>query len=179
MKRTGLIRSGGLAAIVGGVAYTALSLAIPFLEPVFFVLLAIGALVATAALHALQGERYGWLGASASLSVFIGAALSLGSHLGLTEGLPWPLPEGIFMVSVGVVALGMVALGIATAAARVLPWWCGIALMVGGIGFAGPMLAASWTGFVMGLLAGLAWAVVGYGLLRAGAPLLERPSRVR
>ena len=113
------------------------------------------------------------------MSVFIGVALSLGSNLGLTEGLPWPLPERIFMVSVLGAAVGMVALGIATTAARVLPWWCGVALIVGGFGFAGPMLAAPWTGFVMGLLAGLAWAVVGYGLLRAGAPLLERPSRVR
>jgi hypothetical protein len=179
MKRTSLIRLGGLAAMVGGVAYTALGLLVPFLEPIFFVLLAIAAMVAIAALHALQRERYGLPGTLASLTVFIGVVLILGSNLGFTEGLPWPLPERIFLVGVVVAALGMVALGIATVAARVLPWWCGAALMVGGFGFLGPVLALSWTGFYMVLLGGVAWAVVGYALLRARARLPERPARVR
>jgi hypothetical protein len=180
MSRTGLTRLSGLTAMVGGVGYTALSLTIPFLWPLFFVLLALGALVAIAALHTLQREHYGLLGTLASLSVFIGVALSLGSNLGLTEGLPWPLPERIFMVSVLGAASGMVALGIATIAARALPWWCGAALIVGAIGFAGQTLALSWTGFIMGLLAGLAWAVVGFALLRAGSRLAEeRRLRVR
>jgi hypothetical protein len=179
MERNSLIRLGGLAAAVGGVAYTALGLLVPFLEPMFFVLLALGAMVAIPALHALQRERYGVPGTLASLTVLIGVVLMLGSNLGLTEGLPWPLPERIFMVGVLVAALGMVALGIATIAARVLPWWCGVALMVGGLGFVGPMLALSWAGFSIGLLAGVAWAVVGYALLRARARLPEQPSRVR
>lgn len=179
MKRTSLIRIGGLAAMVGGVAYTALSLLVPFLEPMFFVLLALGAMVAIAALHALQRERYGLPGMLASLTVFIGVVVILGSNLGLTGGLPWPLPERISIVGVLVAALGMVALGIATIAARVLPWWCGVALIVGGIGFVGPMLALSWTGFFMGLLAGVAWALVGYALFRAGTRQTQQPSRVR
>ena len=179
MKHTSLTRLGGLAAMVGGVAYTALSLLVPFLEPMFFVLLALGAVVAIAALHALQRERYGLPGTLASLSVFIGVVLILGSNLGLTEGLPWPLPERIFMVGVLVTALGMVALGIATIAARVLPWWCGVALMVGGFAFAGPMLALSWAGFFMGLLAGPAWALVGFAVFRASTRQAQQPSQVR
>ena len=179
MKRTGLIRLGGLAAMVGGVAYTALGLLVPFLEPMFYVLLTISAVVAIAALHALQGERYGISGALASLSVLIGVMLILGSTLGLTEGLPWPLPERIFMVGALVAALGMVALGIATQAAGVLPWWCAVALMVGGVGFMGPVLALFLAGFSIGLLAGVAWALVGFALLRARARLPEQPSRVR
>jgi hypothetical protein len=179
MKRTSLIRLGGLAGIVGGVAYTALGLLVPFLEPMFFVLLALGAIVAIAALHALQRERYGLPGTLASLTVFIGVVLVLGSNLGFTEGLPWPLPERIFMVGVLIAALGMVALGIATIAARVLPWWCGVALMVGGIGFVGPMLALSWTGFFMGLLAGVPWIVVGYAVFQAAGHRNQQPSRVR
>jgi hydrogenase/urease accessory protein HupE len=59
MNRTGLIRLGGLAAMVGGIVYTALGLLVPFLEPMSFALLALGAMVATAALHVLQKERYG------------------------------------------------------------------------------------------------------------------------
>jgi hypothetical protein len=179
MNRTSLIRLGGIAAVVGSVVYTVLGLLVPFLEPMFFVLLALGAMVATVALHALHGERYGLPGMFASLTVIIGVVLILGSNLGLTEGLPWPLSERIFMVSVLVAALGLVALGIATIAARLLPWWCGVALMVGGIGFVRPMLALPWSGFFMGLLTGAAWAVVGYALLRAGSRRFEQPSRVR
>jgi drug/metabolite transporter (DMT)-like permease len=179
MERNSLIRLGGIAAMVGGVAYTVLGLLVPFLEPMFFVLLALGAMVATVALHVLHRERYGLPGTLASLTVIIGVVLILGSNLGLTEGLPWPLPERIFMVGVLAAALGMVALGIATIVARLLPWWCGVALLVGGFGFVGPVLALSWSGFFMGLLAGVAWAVVGYALLRAGLRLSEQPSRVR
>ena len=131
------------------------------------------------ALHALQRERYSLPGVLAYLTVFIGVGLILGSNLGLTEGRPWPLPDRIFMVGVLVAALGMVALEIATIAAWVLPRWRGIALMVGGFGFAGPMLALSWTGFFMGLLAGVARAAVGHALLRARARLPEHPSQVQ
>lgn len=183
MERNSLIRLGGLSAMVGGVAYTALGLLVPFLEPMFFVLLALGAMVAIAALHVLQRERYGLPGALASLTVFIGVVLILSSNLGFTEGLPWPLPERIFMVGAVVAALGMVALGIATLAARVLPWWCGVALMVGGVGFLGPVFALSLVGFSIGLLAGVAWALVGFALLRArvflaGSPVWDSPVRM-
>ncbi len=161
--------------MVGGVAYTALGLLVPFLEPMFFVLLALGAMAAIAALHALQRERYGLRGTLASLTVFIGVVLVLGINLGFTEGLPWPLPEGIFVVGVVVAPLGMVALGISTIAARVLPWWCGAALIVGGFGFVGVWLV----GFFMGPLVGVAWAVVGYALFRAATRQTQQPSRVR
>ena len=161
--------------MVGGVAYTALSLLVPFLEPMFFVLLALAAMVAIAALRALQRERYGLSGTLASLTVVIGVVLILGSNLGFTEALPWPLPEGILVVGVVVAPLGMVTLGIATITARVLPWWCGAALIVGGFGLVGQVLVGSFTN----LLGGVAWAVVGYALLRARAPLPEQPSRVR
>jgi hypothetical protein len=166
MKRTSLIHLGGLAAIVGGIAYTALSVLVPFLEPMFFVLLALAALVAIAALHALQSERYGLLGTMGSLCVSIGVVLILGSNLGITEGPPWPLPEVIFVVSVVLATLGMVALGIATIAARVLPWWSGAALIVS------PIFA------VLGPLVGVPW-VVGYAIFRAAGRRTERPSRVR
>ena len=179
MNRTDLIRMGGLAAMVGGVVYTAVGLLVPFLVPMLIVLLALGAMVATAGLHVLQRERYGLPGTLASLAVSIGVILILGSNLGFTEGLPWPIPERIIMVGTFVAALGMVALGIATIGARVLPWWCGAALIAGGLGFVGTMLAPSWTGFITGLLAGVAWAVVGYALLRAASRQARQPSRVR
>ena len=91
------------------------------------------------------------------------------SNLGFTEGLPWPLPERIFAVGQFAAALGMVALGTAIVAARVLPWWCGAALVVGGLGLVSQIMVVGWTGFFTGLLAGVAWALVGYAVFREGA----------
>ena len=66
MATSGLIRLGGLAAMLVGVAYSALGLLVPFLAPLFFSLLALGATAAIVALHILQGGRYGLPGALAS-----------------------------------------------------------------------------------------------------------------
>ena len=83
----------GLAAIVGGVASAALYVLgtliylyspsseedIPpilnYMEPIYLLLLLVGALAAIAGVHALQRERYGLWGAAASLIAFIGVTL--------------------------------------------------------------------------------------------------------
>ncbi len=179
MATSGLIRLGGLAAMVGGVVYTALGLLVPFLAPLLFSLLVLGATAAIAALHVLQRGRYGLPGALASLTAFVGLAVIIVSNLGLTEGLPWPLPERIFVVGQFTAALGMVALGTAVVAARVLPWWCGAALVVGGLGLISQIIVVGWMGFFTGLLAGVAWALVGYSVFRVGARQAQQPPRVR
>ena len=174
MTSSVLIRLGGLAAILGGVAYTAVGLLVPFLQSLLFILLAPGAMAAIAALHVLQKERYGLLGALASLTAFIGVTFILVSNLGVTEGLAWPLPELIFSVGSLVAAVSMSVLGAVTIVARELPRWCGASLVVGGIIFAGWLvLPMVWP------LEGVAWALVGYAVFRAGARRSERPSRVR
>ncbi len=167
---------GGLAAILGGVAYTAVGLLVPFLQSLLFILLAPGTMATIAALHVLQKERYGLLGALASLTAFISVALVLVSSLGVTDGLPWPIPERIFTVGSLVVAVSMLALGVVTIAARELPRWCGASLVIGGIIFAGWLVVPMgylWT------LEGVAWALVGYAVFRAAGRVSERPSRVR
>jgi hypothetical protein len=181
MIRTSLIRLGGLVAMADGVLYTSqnyllwplvrnlrdteLSLWGDYIMIGFTVLLALGAMVpiaAIAALHTLKTGGYGlrWLAALASVTAFVGVAITfVGVH---------DTSSMLFLI-VGalVVIVGFVALGIATVAARVLPWWCGAALMVF------PIFPA------LGPLGGVPWVVVGYALFRAGSRLPEQPSRVR
>ena len=147
-------------------------------------LLLVGVMAAIAALHALQRERYGLPGALASLAPFLGLALVVSSFI-----LHWSNQiieiEG-FLVLIGVGALlmtvGVVALGITTIAARVLPRWCGAALIVGS-----PLFVLLGVGLSMhGLFVDVAlvpivvaWALVGYAIFRAAGRRSERPSRVR
>jgi hypothetical protein len=188
MVSSNLIRLGGLLAMLGGVLHAALRLGLPeplvrwFLntpEPVpvdYYVdlidyafttfLLPLGALSSIAALHALQGQRYGRPGALASLISFAGLAILVGGLL--LGGVSALRSEWLFIadqvlsvVIIGFLAAtaGLVALGIVTMAARVLPWWCGMAIIAGSPPFA----------WLSGPLAGVAWALVGYAIFRAGA----------
>jgi hypothetical protein len=71
---------------------------------------------------------------------------------------------------------GAMGLGAVTIGARVLPLWCGVALVVGGPG----VLLAGLLGELWAAIAGVAWATVGYAIFRAaGQRRTERPSRVR
>ncbi len=197
MKRTGLIRLGGLAVMVGGVSYTALSLAVWLSEPpfsrsipyldsasdlriqtlvnLFEVFLVLGALAAIATLHVLHREFYGRAGMLVSVIAFVGVTLLL------VVGLGDVLRSLVFLSSTqltwGFVSavLGGMGLGIVTIAARVLPLWCGVALMVGSIGF-GPALLL---GELFAALVGAAWALAGFAIVRARARPSERSSRVR
>ncbi len=200
MKRTLLIRLGGLAAMVGGVTYTALGLAVWFSKPpfswsipyldssrsmhfldrVFFVLLVVGALAAIAALHTLHREFHGMTETLVSLVAFVGEALILVGGLGDvlrllqrdTDALWYFTP---LFLGLALAGLGGAGLGVVTIAARVLPWWCGVTLTIGSLFFA----PASLFGELWGVLVGVAWALVGYAVFRAGARLSEQPSRVR
>jgi hypothetical protein len=179
MIRTSLIRLGGLVAIADGVLYTSqnyllwplvrnmrdteLSLWGEYIMIGFTILLALSAMVpiaAIAALHTLKTGGYGlrWLVELASVTAFGGVAIIfVGVHSALL----------VVIVGALVVIVGFVALGIATIAARVLPWWCGAALMVF------PIFPA------LGPLGGVPWVVVGYTLFRAGSRLAGQASRVR
>jgi hypothetical protein len=186
MKRTILIRLGGLAAVVGGALYTSQAILWPsYLENVFFLFLVLGALAAIAAIAVipvLEGERWKlpWM-LVASLVAFVGAALILVHVLAVLAeqerlpGVVWLLFVGLLVGTVGLLALGILVIGFG-----VLPWWGGAALIVGS-----PILAAFLRVFLDVLvrhplgLPGVAWAVVGYTIFRAGARLSEQPSRVR
>jgi hypothetical protein len=167
------ISLGGFAAVVGGVAWAAAWAAQWYLEinPAFkgwaFFLLWLGAMATLAALHVLQRDHYGLPGTLVALLAFVGLGLMFVYELValLTEqyhpGIAW-----IFNVGVWAATIGSWFLGAATIATRVLPWWCGAALMAGGplLIAVGPILTVYLEPWV-----GIAWALVGYAVIRAGA----------
>src|SRR5688572_13293089 len=91
-----------------------------------------GTMGAIVGLHALQSQsgRYGILGAGGSLLAFIGYAIVLvvattGSILQGGQALLTVRLTGGIAVLVGSVLLGAITLY-----ARVVPWWCGVLLIV-------------------------------------------------
>jgi hypothetical protein len=143
--------------------------------------LLVGAMAATlaiAALYALRRDIYGALGMLSSVAAFVGVALTIWGEL----GSPLAAVLGLFVGSVGVLALGLVT----TMAVGELPWWCGVALIVWGwalvfllllplVGVLAPPFPVSWGGVV----AGVTWIVVGFGVFRAAGRRSEQPPRVR
>ncbi len=198
-----LIRLGGLAAMVGGVAFLLLWLPGEFLvkllrplgllpenisatDNVVHVLLMLGAMAAIAALHLLQRQRYGWTGAAASLAAFVGLAL-LATAMVVGYGATGPAGDPFlallsFLSGVGLLTatVGIVALGIVTMAQGMLPWWCGAALIAGSP--PSVFLCVVFLGLLGGAAmvpVGAGWALVGYAVFRAGGRRTQQPSRVR
>ncbi len=201
-----LIRLGGLAAIVGGAGSATLGLlyvlqvqgvALGSIEnalqkgnyenPVLTVLL-FGVMAAIAALHAIQRQYYGSVGALASLAAFVGVAMSVGGNL-VGELALAMAPVAMLLLVVGILAasVGVVGLGLVTLEAQVLPRWCGVALIAGSppaVGlefmFLGLLGAAGiLPGEIVWALVGVPWVLVGYSLFRAGThrPLQSSPVR--
>ena len=160
MKWSILIRLAGLVAIVGGVLYAVqglavwlseppLSLSIPYLNSasdlaiqnlvnVSDIFPIVGAMAAVVALFVLHRDSYGMLGTLVFLVAFLGFALFLVTGLGyvLSSFRYWISISTPFMWGFGLTALGGVGLGTVIMTARVLPWWCGVVLIVGGrLGF--------------------------------------------
>jgi hypothetical protein len=119
-------------------------------------------LVVIAGLHALQRGRYGRLGAVGSLVAFIGYALIvLVAAVAVLVG-----DEALFavrLIAALVVLIGSVLLGAMTLRARVLPWWCGVLLIVA---FPlGAILDEIVARGSEGIVFGIVWGLVGYALL--------------
>ena len=187
MNRIGLIRLGGLAAMVGGIALAALGLVIwlcipncprstEYISSVFFVLLVLGAMAAIAALHLLQRERYGLFGSLAFLVAFVGVAMIFVDQLRNlvspdTVELSW-----LFFIGLLVATVGIIAYGVVTTRVGVVPWWCGAALIAGS-----PLIGLFLYLFspVEDLLLGVPWTVVGFAIFRAATRQAQQPSRVR
>lgn len=180
MKRAVLIRLGGLAAIVGGVAWTAAFFLGDLLVSALALLMlgAMAAIVAIGALHVQQSQWDALVGTLVACSTaFVGLALSLVSAMSLMSGSmsiapDWALP--LLIVGLLVATGGIVPLGIIAIMGRVLPWWGGAALIAGS-----PPLAYLWLLLGRPWLLGVPWAVVGYAVFRAAARRAEQPSRVR
>ena len=185
--RIGLIQLGGLAAMVGGIVWTALFLLGDLLVrilslgsiekaiqkgglefPVFNLWL-LGAMAAIVALHVLQRGHYGSQGALASLAAFVGLAMIPVIWLYLAgPSIPMLLTLAMGIVCLLAATVGIVVLGIVTIQAEVLPRWCGVALIAGS-----PPFAVLWP------LVGVPWIVVGFAIFTAGVRQSEQPSRVR
>jgi hypothetical protein len=183
MIRPGLIRFGGLAAMLSGVALVVLWLWVegdwlagPLASPAIHLLM-VGAMAAIVALHALQSQHYGLAGTVASLAAFVGFAMYLvGAGVAYArDDFFVAFPATAFLVAVGLLAAtaGLLVLGLVTLKAGVLPWWCGAALI------AGNPLIEYFLAFWFGGLLGVPWAVVGYAILRAAGRRTEQASRVR
>jgi hypothetical protein len=177
----------GIAAMLGGVVYVAIhgllgplvrylyspssDEDIPpilnYVETIPVLLLVLGAMAAIAGLHTLQRERYGLLGALASLTSFVGVGLillgALADLLGLA-GQP-SLYLGLYTLVAGVLVatVGLLSLGGVTIATRVLPGWVGALIILGS-----PLAVFVFAGLYdeLQLLVGVAWALVGYTLFR-------------
>ena len=192
VRRTGLIRLGGLAAMAGGVVFFLATVSLwvltnrldfvlddeSYVEPVYasLPLVAMVAVASIAALYFRAKIRRGWLALVASLVSFVGIGMVLVYVLTVMLGLlGFSMPEELVLLGMLLGTLGLVALGLVTIniGGRVLPWWSGAALVAGSppSAFLGPL----WGGIVLGA----AWALVGYAIFRAGTRHTQQPSRVR
>ncbi len=121
-----------------------------------------------------QSRRYGLPGTAGSLLTFVGYAIVLVIvHLTTLAG-----GEPIFSVRlVGglMVLVGSILLGAMTLYARVLPWWCGVLLIVGfPVGDFLENIAEGSENVVLAIV----WGLIGYALLLRRDTIAGQPSRV-
>ena len=133
-------------------------------------------LVTLAGLHATQRHsgRYGILGAAGFWLTFLGYVVVMVTvHLTLLAG-----DEPILSVRlVGglLVLVGSILLGAMTIRARVLPWWCGVLLIVGfPLGDFLNNVAVGSENLVLAIV----WGLIGSALLWLRGSVAEQPSRV-
>jgi hypothetical protein len=188
-----MVRWGGLAGLAAGVMFLlsgilyfivapplptrALGSFGDYLYEVVVAVTFVLVLVTIAGLHAAQRHsgRYGILGVAGFLLTFLGYALVLViAHLIRLAGSEPILslrPVGGLLVLVGSILLGAMTLY-----ARVLPWWCGVLLIVG---FPlGAFLETVRSG-IENIVFAAVWGLIGYVLLsRRGTVAEQQPSRV-
>ena len=187
-----MVRWGGLAGVVAGVMFMLSGILTFMVAPppqgalgssgayLFEVVIGVAfasTLVAVAGLHAAQRQsrRYGILGTAGFLLTFVGYALVLViAHLiRLAGGEPILSlrPVGGLLVLVGSILLGAMTLY-----ARVLPWWCGVLLIVG---FPLGALLETVRSGIENIVFAIVWGLIGYALLSRRGVVAEQPSRVR
>jgi hypothetical protein len=194
MSSSDLVRWGGLAGILAGVAWVVSgivhfamvypeagtgptgSISDYLIEGAHAVAEA-GMLGALIGLRARQGPWYGWLGAVGFALAFVGTALLCAiTVIGIVfgEALGEAVLSAIFISGVLGWLVGFPLLGIATVRARVLPRWCGVLLIAYFPLFLFLLASYGWGGFALGLL----WVALGYALLSARGATVQQPSRV-
>jgi hypothetical protein len=187
MASSGIVRQGGLAAMVGGALWVVWSLlgrasmvAGGSFSDALLLLAALLTLAGLVGLHALQGGNFGGIG---RVGFYVSAAGLLVQALGALGLLVGGGAAEVFfqglVAPVGslTVLVGLVLYGSATLQARVLPSWWGLALIV-----VPPVSFYMNSRVFYGSIAlfGLLWVALGYALWsRTDTPTEQRPSRVR
>jgi hypothetical protein len=168
-----LVRLGGLAAMLAGVVYLVdeilgLMNPAPYLD-IMFVVAMLLVLAGMVGFHALQHGHYGSLGWTGFYTVVVGVlaqVLGLVLLLSGSMALLWLVPVATLAILVG-----FALYGVATLQARVLPRWCGVALIVV---FPAAVALGTYAYFWLGLV----WLALGYVLWRKRDTETERSSRV-
>jgi hypothetical protein len=174
-----LIRGGGLAAMLGGVVwiiYTLLGLAGGDLQEsnpldILIIIAWLLQVVGLVGFHTLQNRDYGRIGRGSFYTFIVGAPTQA---LGLLLVLAGSETFGELLIGVGGLGImvGLILYGAATLQARVLPRWCGIAIIVA-------LPVTILLGDYGGIFFGLVWLALGYVLYsHRGAPSEQR-SRAR
>jgi hypothetical protein len=183
-----MVRWGGLGGVVAGVMWVLSAHLILLASPhrvsfdslsdyLLQIILAAyaGTLVAILGIHALHSGRgrYGRLGTAGSVITFIGYAIVF---VVVTVSI---LEGGAQLLAVrlagAAVLLGSILLGAMIIRARILPWWCGLLLIVAfPLGDLSHAVLLGGEGFLLGIL----WGLVGYTLLSRSGTVAEQPSRV-
>ena len=166
MSSSDLIRWGGLAAMLTGVAFIVLML-IPEGSPgsfsyvlgsIVFIVALLLLLVGLAGFHALQKGNYGRIGRAGFYTIVAAASAQLIAQVGLMFGST-ALEFLDFLGFLGVM-VGLVLYGAATLQARVLPRWCGVGFIVG------LPIWLALSAILGAILGGFGWPIGG-GIFRA------------
>ena len=184
----GIVRWGGWAGVLAGVMFVPAGILILFAPPqrpfnsfsdylieAILVVAFTLAVVAVAGLHALQRGRYGRLGAAGSLITFLGYTLTA-TVTAVTVLLGSEALYSFRLIGGLAVLIGSILLGAMTLRARVVPWWCGVLLIVGfPLGdVVDTVIGEGSEAIVLGIL----WGLVGYALLSSARAPDQRPVRV-
>ncbi len=138
----------------------------------------IAVIVAVLGIHALHSgkSRYGRLGTTGAVLTIAGyAIIVVVTVISMVQGQRSLLP--VRLAGAGLVLVGSALLGVIIIRARLLPWWCGVLLIVTfPLGHFANALFSSAENLLMALL----WASVGVALLsrrqEADEPVLTQPA---
>jgi hypothetical protein len=131
----------------------------------------IAVIVAVLGIHALHSgsPRYGRLGATGTVLTVAGyAIIAVMTVISMVQGYP-SFPY-VRLAGAGVLLIGSVLLGVIILRARLLPWWCGVLLIVA---FPLGHFANAIFGAVENLLLALLWGSVGIALLTRRQGVIE------
>jgi hypothetical protein len=186
MSSSDLIRWGGLAAMLCGVAFIVLMF-IPEgpigsfsgrLGTFVFIVALLLLVVALVGFHTLQKDSYGRIGRAGFYTLIVGASAQIVAAVVRLFGST--ALEFLDIVGLLGVFVGLVLYGAASLQARVLPRWCGVGFIVAvPVFIIGSVVLGRVFGEALGgILFGLLWIALGWVLWSRRDTSAEQPSRV-